>query len=68
VKVRIKKLAVEMEIKNKGIEIEVRNTNGDHLGDLIISKSGFTWCRGRTRRANGVRINWEQFVSLLEAQ
>lgn len=65
-KVSIKKMSVEMPVKNKGIEIEVRNTNGDHLGDLIVSKSGLIWCKGRTRRENGIRLTWQRFISLLE--
>ena len=41
-KVGIKKLAVDMPVKNKGIELEVRDTDGTHLGDLIVSKAGLT--------------------------
>jgi len=65
-KVSIKNLSVEMPVKNKGIEVEVRNTSGDHLGDLIVNKAGLIWCKGRTRRENGIRITWQRFISLLE--
>ena len=65
-KVSVKRLSVEMPIKNRGIEIEVRETDGSHLGDLVIAKSGLTWCPGRTRRANGIRVTWKQFILLLE--
>tara|TARA_B100001094_G_C17976167_1_gene692893 strand:- start:79 stop:285 length:207 start_codon:yes stop_codon:yes gene_type:complete len=65
-KVSIKNLSVEMPVKNKGIEIEVRSTSGDHLGDLIVNKAGLIWCKGRTRRENGIRLTWQRFISLLE--
>ena len=66
-KVSVKKFSVEMPIKNKGIEIEVRDTNGSHLGDLVISKSGLVWCPGRTRRENGVRLSWKRFIEIAES-
>ena len=65
-KVSVKKLSVEMPIKNKGIEIEVRETDGSHLGDLVITKSGLIWCKGRTRRENGIKVTWQRFISMLE--
>lgn len=38
-KVLIKKFDVEMELKNKGIEFEVRTPdNKEHIGDIVISK------------------------------
>lgn len=64
-KVGIKKLAVDMPVKNKGIELEVRDTDGTHLGDLIVSKAGLTWCPGRTRRENGIRLSWRRFIDLV---
>jgi hypothetical protein len=66
-KVGIKKLAVDMPVKNKGIELEVRDTDGTHLGDLIVSKAGLTWCHGRTRRENGIRLSWRRFIDLVTA-
>ncbi len=37
--VSIKDLAVSMGIKNSGIEIDVKDTQGNHLGDLLITKT-----------------------------
>lgn len=67
-KVGIKKLAVEMDIKNKGVEVEVRDNDGTHLGDLILNKAGLIWCPGRTRRANGIRVSWRRFIDLVTAE
>lgn len=67
-KVGIKKLAVEMDVKNRGVEFEVRNSKGEHLGDLIVKKSGLVWCRGRTTPANGIKIKWEDFIANAEAE
>jgi len=67
-KVSIKDLSVAMELKNNGIELDVYSANGnDHLGDLIVTKSGLTWCKGRTKRANGVKKSWQEFIAWAEA-
>lgn len=64
--VSIKKFDVDMEIKNNGIELEVHDNNNNHLGDLVITKTGLTWCKGRTTVKNGVNISWEDFTSYME--
>ena len=38
-KVNIKRFNVAMEIKNSGIEFEVRGNNGEHRGDLVLTKT-----------------------------
>jgi hypothetical protein len=63
--VTIKDLAVNMEVKNKGVEFEIRDNNNKHLGDLVVAKAGLTWCKGRTLPANGVKINWKKFIDLV---
>ena len=57
-KVTIKKFDVQMELKNNGMEIEVRDTNDEFKGDLIVSKSGLTWCKGKAQRKNGFKKSW----------
>jgi hypothetical protein len=65
-KVSIKKLAVSMEIKNTGIELAVYSSGGKtHFGDLIVTKSGLTWCKGRTRARNGQRISWYKLMEMM---
>lgn len=59
--VSIKKFNVEMDVRNSGIEFEIRSTTDQHIGDLIITKTKLVWCEGRTRAANGKAISWEEF-------
>lgn len=67
--VSIKDLSVEMEIKNSGVEFDVYSPDGkDHHGDLVVTKTGLTWCKGRTRPENGVKVSWLQFIKWAEAQ
>ncbi len=67
-KVTIKNFDVAMEVKNKGIEFEVRSANGeDHLGDVVLTKSGLTWCKGRTDVKNGIKVNWNNFIAWMES-
>ena len=67
-RVSIKDLSVIMEIKNRGIELEVRDGLGSHLGDLILSKAGLIWCTGRTTRKNGVKRSWSQFIDWMKGE
>lgn len=64
--VSIKKFDVAMQLKNNGIEVDVYD-NSTHLGDFIISKGGIEWCSGRTRRGNGKRLTWKQFINLMQS-
>lgn len=64
--VSIKDFDVKMELKNNGIELEVREPNGDHLGDLVITKTQLIWCRGRTTRAGGTSAPWARFIAWME--
>ena len=44
--VLIKDFDVQMELKNNGIELEIRTPSGDHLGDLVITKTQLDECMG----------------------
>ena len=66
--VSIKSFDVKMDVKNNGVELEIREPNdGNRLGDLIITKSHLIWCEGRTRRENGNKIKWTEFVEMVNA-
>jgi hypothetical protein len=66
-KVSIKSLEVDMEIKNKGVELEVFEANGTtRLGDLVITKTDLIWCSGRTRRENGIKMKWPAFIQMIQ--
>ena len=64
--VSIKDLSVSMEIKNKGIELDVYDTDGTYLGDLVINRARLVWCKGRTKPENGVFITWKNFIRMVE--
>lgn len=62
-KVTVKRFNVTMEVKNSGVEFEVRNPNGKELlGDLVLTKSRLIWCPGKVKPANGHKISWENFI------
>ena len=65
-KVSIKNFAIDMEIKNNGIELDIYDNNGTHLGDLIVTKTGLTWCDGRTTRQNGRKLSWAEFIKRIQ--
>ena len=62
--VKIKKFEIEMEVKTNGIELEVRTPDGTkQLGDLIVSKTGLKWCKGKSTK--GKFMTWEKFTSMI---
>lgn len=65
-KVSIKDFAVSMEVKNRGMELDVSDNQGKHLGDLVVTKTGLTWCKGKTAVANGKKISWARFIKDME--
>jgi hypothetical protein len=61
----IKEFNVDMQVRNKGIEFEVRDPNGGHRGDLILTKAKLEWCEGRKR--SGVSKTWEEFINWMNS-
>jgi hypothetical protein len=66
VQVQVKDFSVTMELGNKGIELQIKDNNGNHLGDLIIGKAKVTWCRGRTRAAQGIQKTWQEVINFFQ--
>lgn len=61
--VKIKDFDLDMEVKNNGIEFEVRSSDGNqHLGDCYLTKTGLIWCQGQTTRRNGKQVSWDEFI------
>lgn len=65
-KVGIKSFDVNMEVKNKGVEFDVYGNDDKFRGDLIVTKTGVTWCKGKTARKNGKKVSWDDLIKLLE--
>lgn len=65
--VSIKSFDVDMAIKNKGIELEVHEPGGKMLGDLIVTKTHLIWCPGKTKRENGQKIKWTDFIEMVDS-
>ena len=68
-KLRIKEIKADIELKNNGMEIEVREEkeDGARLGDIIIARAGITWCKGKVGAANGIKLSWKEFIAAVEA-
>jgi len=65
--VSIKSFDVDMAIKNKGIELEIHEPGGKMLGDLVVTKTHLIWCPGKTKRENGRKIKWTDFIDLVDS-
>ena len=67
--VRIKKFDVAMEVKSNGIEFEVRQPNdGDQLGDCVLTMTGLIWCVGKTTKAKGIKMSWNDFLEIMKSK
>lgn len=64
-KVWIKSFDVEMQVKQSGIELEVRSNDGaNQLGDCYATMTGLVWCKGRTTKKHGVKLKWGDLALL----
>jgi len=67
--VNIKSFNVNMDVKNKGIEFEVRSPDGQtRFGDCYLTKTELIWCPGKKNKQNGVGIKWEDFIALMSGK
>ena len=64
-KVTIKSFDVGMEVKTKGIEFQVHDGT-KHLGDIVLTKTGLIWCKGRTTSAKGIKVRFDEFANWAE--
>lgn len=67
-KVRVKDFNATMDIRNKGIELDVSGNDGKHLGDLVVTSTRLVWCPGKTTVKNGKSLTWEEFIELMKEQ
>ena len=68
-KVLIKKFQIDMEVKSRGIEFEVRTPdNSQQIGDCYVTNTGLIWCKGKTDKANGIKISWTNLTEILESK
>jgi hypothetical protein len=67
--VKIKEFKIEMDVKSSGIEFEVRKPDGStQIGDCVLTMTGLIWCKGKTDKKNGIKISWEEFISVMTSK
>jgi hypothetical protein len=63
-KVSVKQLDVNTELKNRGMEISVYDAK-IHIGDLFINRANIIWCRGKsTPKSGGISMSWNEFINV----
>lgn len=61
----IKSLKVDMQVRQQGIELEVRSKDGkERMGNCYATQEGLVWCKGKTKREHGVWVEWEEFMAV----
>lgn len=65
-KIKVKDLnTASMEITAKGIELEFRDTDGKHTGDLVITPTKIIWNEGQKSKT-GKAIRWPAFFGMIQ--
>jgi hypothetical protein len=55
-----------MEVVNADAEIEVRGTDGELIGRLLVSKGSIDWAPANKQLRH--RMNWRRFARLMEQE
>ena len=64
-KVWIKSFDVEMQVKQNGVELEVRSPDGTtQIGDCYATMTGLVWCKGKVTKPKGVKLKWDDLATL----
>jgi len=63
VKVKVKNFIVD----KKGLEFDVANPKGSHIGDLYVDTKGLVWSKGKKSKATGVSVTWKEFIAWMES-
>ena len=67
--VKVKDFNVEMEVKSSGIEFEVRTPDGSSQhGDCYLTMTNLIWCKGKTSKQKGLKISWNDFMTIMASQ
>ena len=67
-RVNVDDLDVVMELGNNGILLSIYDNDGIYKGKLRVGKGTIEWCKGRIRVGNGVKKNWDDFISIFEGE
>jgi len=65
-RVSIKELASTMELKTKGMTLDVYDNDDTFLGDLRIGKATIEWCKGKTHKGHGSQRTWKELIAWFE--
>ena len=61
-------LGIPLEVKTRGIDFEVRDNSGSLLGHLKLTSTKLEWRNRGIHRGNGIEIEWEDFIELMNDQ
>jgi hypothetical protein len=64
-KVGIKSFDVDMDVKKKGVELEIKSPDGSQFhGDCFVTMTGLVWCQGKTTKQHGVKLKWDELMEI----
>lgn len=68
-RVNLKELAVDMELRNRVIRLDVYppKAKSGIRGKLYVNKTKLVWCKGKTSMENGKSITWNKFIEYMES-
>ena len=48
-----------MKVKTNGLELQINEKGGKQFGDIFVTKTGIIWCKGKTTKPKGIKIDYE---------
>jgi hypothetical protein len=66
-KISVKDFQVNMDLGNKGLQLDVYDTDDKYLGDLRIGKAKLERCKGKIHTGNGKTKTWKELIEWFES-
>ena len=68
-KVSVRSIYADIELKQNGLELQVRSRDDEvQLGDFYVTMKEPIWCKGKIPRGNGVRVLWQDFMEICSSK
>ena len=61
-KVKIKNLGSDVDVRTKGVKFRVGDNNDGLKGNFYVTGAKLIWCQGKTTKKNGVKVSWKDFI------
>ena len=65
--VSIKDMQIEMDVKNNGVELEVRDNDGTFRGGCLCDQDGPNLVRRQDAKQKSKQVAWDEFINWMNS-